>query len=82
MKPQASFPIYLSDLGKNRRAVIRRCKADGLLKQKLISMGFVPGVEVLMIRNAPLLDPIEVSLQNYLVSLRKNEAGFIEVEAL
>lgn len=82
MASHTSPYIYLSDLEKNRRALIRKCTADGLLKQKLISMGFVPGVEVLMVRNAPLLDPIEISLQNYLVTLRKNEAGYVEVEAL
>ncbi|MDL2321687.1 FeoA domain-containing protein [Desulfosarcina sp. OttesenSCG-928-B08] len=69
----------LSLLQKNQRAIIRRCTAGGPLKQKLISMGFVPGVEILMVRNAPLRDPIEISLQNYLVTLRKNEARFVEV---
>ncbi|MDL2268957.1 ferrous iron transport protein A [Desulfosarcina sp. OttesenSCG-928-A07] len=72
----------LSSLQKNQRGIIRHCNADGLLKQKLISMGFVPGVEILMVRNAPLRDPIEISLQNYLVTLRRNEARLIEVLAL
>lgn len=82
MASQSHPSMHLSELEKNRRAIIRHCTADGLLKQKLISMGFVPGVEVLMVRNAPLLDPIEISLQNYLVTLRKAEAGHIEVDAL
>ncbi|MDL2286660.1 ferrous iron transport protein A [Desulfococcaceae bacterium OttesenSCG-928-F15] len=82
MATQEHKSMQLSDLEKNRRAVIRQCTASGLLKQKLISMGFVPGVEVLMVRNAPLLDPIEISLQNYLVTLRKTEASHIEVEAI
>lgn len=70
----------LSDLGKNQRGVIRCCSAAGSLKQKLISMGFIPGVEVVMVRNAPLRDPLEIAIQNYLVTLRRSEAHLVGVE--
>jgi ferrous iron transport protein A len=81
MKPSSSPPLHLSDLKKNQKGVVRNSVAQGLLKQKLISMGFIPGAEIVMIRNAPLRDPIEISMQNYLVTLRRSEAQLIEVEA-
>ncbi|WP_249717180.1 FeoA family protein, partial [Proteus faecis] len=51
-----------------------------LLKQKLFNMGFIPGVSIEMIRSAPLLDPIEIKVLDYLVVLRREEASMIEVE--
>ena len=73
---------YLSDLKKNQRAVIKACSAEGPLKQKLISMGFIPGAQIRMIRNAPLRDPLEVEIHNYLITLRRSEARLIELEAV
>jgi len=81
MKSSSRPPLHLSDLKKNQKGVVRNSVAQGLLKQKLISMGFIPGAEIVMIRNAPLRDPIEISMQNYLVTLRRSEAQLIEVEA-
>lgn len=78
---QASQAVLrLSELGQNELGVISRCAAVGQLKRKLLSMGFIPGVEVQMLRNAPLGDPMEISLHNYLVTLRRSEAHFIEVD--
>jgi Fe2+ transport system protein FeoA len=72
----------LSNLPAKQRAVIHKCLAQGPLKAKLMNMGFVPGVEVTMVRNAPLRDPLEISIQNYLVTLRRAEAALIEVAPL
>ena len=52
----------------------------GKLKQKLLDMGFIPGSEIKVVREAPLYDPMEVTLFNYSVSLRKSEAYLLEVE--
>ena len=42
-------------------------------------MGFVVGKQVIVVKNAPLKDPIEYNILGYEVSLRKSEAGLIEV---
>ncbi len=70
----------LADLKKNQKATILKCSATGALGQKLMNMGFVPGTEVLMVRNAPLRDPIEIEIHGYLVTLRQTEAALIQVE--
>ncbi len=42
-------------------------------------MGFVAGKEVSVLKNAPFKDPVEYRLMGYNVSLRRVEAGLIEV---
>lgn len=73
--------ISLADLRQNQRGIIKCSSARGLLGHKLANMGFIPGAEVHMIRNAPLRDPIEIGIQNYMVTLRRTEAALIEVES-
>ena len=56
--------------------------ADGALGQRLLDMGFVPGTQIKVIRSAPLIDPIEISMKGYLLSLRHAEAKTVEVVLL
>jgi len=74
--------LSLTDLKKNETGQVVRSLAKGLLKQKLISVGFVPGIQLTMVRNAPLRDPIEIAVQNSLITLRRSEAKLIVVEKL
>ena len=43
-------------------------------------MGVTPGAEVTLRKKAPFGDPLEVTLRGYELTLRKAEAGFVEVE--
>jgi ferrous iron transport protein A len=43
-------------------------------------MGIYPGLQVKVIRNAPLEDPMEIELGGYCLSIRHEEARFVEVE--
>lgn len=47
-----------------------------------MEMGFIPGEEILVVKNAPLKDPVEYRILNYDVTLRRSEAAEIEVEPL
>ncbi len=60
---------------------IKRLSAGNMLGQRLIDMGITPGLTVRVIRNAPLEDPMQVEMDGYSISLRHEEACFIEVEA-
>jgi ferrous iron transport protein A len=53
--------------------------ADG---QRLMDMGFIPDVEIKVLRNAPLVDPVELEIRGYNVSLRHSEARYVEVNLL
>jgi len=82
VKQSTKPTLHLSDLKQNQKGIIRHCAAEGMLKQKLLSMGFIPGAEILMVRNAPLRDPIEIGIHNCLVTLRRREARLIKVDTL
>ena len=43
-------------------------------------MGMIPGAEVTVIKLAPMGDPIELHIRGYELTIRKEDAGKIEVE--
>ena len=53
---------------------------SGQLKRRIMDMGITPGVEVKVIKVAPLGDPVEINVRGYELSLRKEEAARIEVQ--
>ena len=52
----------------------------GPVKRRIMEMGITKGVEVYVRKVAPLGDPVEVTVRGYELSLRKVDAGLIEVE--
>ncbi len=61
---------------------ITKIEAIGPVKRRLMDMGVLVGEKVKVEKIAPLGDPIEVTIKNYNLSLRKKEAEGISVEAL
>ncbi len=57
------------------------CGLDGAspLVQRLLEMGLTSGVEVAVVRFAPLGDPIEVKVRGYLLSLRRSDARSVRI---
>ena len=53
---------------------------EGAIKRRIMDMGITKGVEVYVRKVAPLGDPIEVTVRDYELSLRKADAEMIEVE--
>ncbi len=51
-------------------------------RRKLLALGLTPGVEVTLLRIAPLGDPMHLRVRGSELSLRRGEAGAIEVEPL
>ena len=49
-------------------------------RQKLLSLGMLPGSSFHVVRVAPLGDPIEVTVRGYELSLRKADTEMIEVQ--
>lgn len=52
----------------------------GPMKRRMMDMGITPGIDIKVIKIAPLGDPIEVNVRGYELSLRKDEADNIEVK--
>jgi ferrous iron transport protein B len=72
--------MFLSELKSGDSAVITRVRGRGAFRRRIMEMGFIRGRQVKVIKNAPLKDPIEYSLIDYRVSLRRSESRLIEVE--
>ena len=52
------------------------------LQSRFFALGLFPGVEVKVLRSAPLGDPLQIRVGSSLLSIRKREAQWIEVEQL
>ncbi|MBB4305420.1 ferrous iron transport protein A [Rhodobium orientis] len=76
--PAVSFRS-LNDIKPGCRVRIRRHHSSGAVRQRLMDLGLMPNVDVLVVRSAPLNDPIELKLEAANVSLRRQEAATIEV---
>lgn len=70
----------LTDLQPGEGARIRCHHTQGATRQRLLDLGFVPQVQVDVVRRAPLGDPIECQIDTFKVALRLAEAALIEVE--
>lgn len=70
----------LDELPKGKTAVI--CAVAGKkdsLRRHLLEMGLTPGVEVTLVKTAPLGDPLEFKVRGYELTLRREDACNIEI---
>ncbi len=74
--------MRLSDLNTGEKAIIVKILGYGAFRKRVMEMGFVKGREITAVLNAPLRDPVKYRLMDYEVSLRRSEAGMIEVVPL
>jgi len=69
----------LSKLGIGGRGHVVAVGGDPELRRRLLEMGFCNGAAVEVIRRAPFGDPIEFRLRGYHLSLRTEQARFVQV---
>ena len=74
--------ITLEQMKPGQSGKVKKIKADGLTRQRLMDMGLTPGADFFVERVAPLGDPVEIKVRNYHLSLRKAEASSIIVEPM
>ena len=72
--------MNLAMLKPGEKGTITDIGTIGPLRRRLMDMGVLVGVEVKVLKVAPLGDPIEVTVKGYNLSLRKKEAEGISVE--
>ena len=70
----------LKDVKVGETATVARLHGEGPVKRRIMDMGITKGVQIYVRKVAPLGDPIEVTVRGYELSLRKADAGQIEVE--
>ncbi|MBR2215510.1 MAG: ferrous iron transport protein A [Selenomonadaceae bacterium] len=53
---------------------------DSELKERLMTMGLIPGTKIKVLRSAPLGDPMAIGIRSYNLALRREDAEKIEVQ--
>lgn len=62
------------------RVKVLKLHGEGAVKRRIMDMGITKGVEIYIRKAAPLGDPVEVTVRNYELSIRKADAEMIEIE--
>lgn len=74
--------MKLDNLAIGKSAVIVSVGGTGALRQHFLDMGLIQGVEVTIVKYAPMGDPIEIKIHDYELTLRKEDAQKIEVKEI
>ncbi|MBQ5640967.1 MAG: FeoA domain-containing protein, partial [Ruminococcus sp.] len=74
--------MKLKEMDVGQSAVITEVGGEGVLRQHFLDMGVIPGIEVKVVKLAPMGDPMQIMLHGYVLSLRLAEAEKIEVSPL
>ena len=72
----------LRDVKIGETVTVVKLHGEGAVKRRIMDMGITKGTSVFVRKVAPLGDPIEVTVRNYELSLRKADAEMIEVETI
>ena len=70
----------LRKLQKNQSGVVLAIRAENELGRRIRDMGLVPGADITVKGRAPLKDPVAVRVMGFTLTLRNNEADYIDVE--
>ncbi len=72
--------MNLKELEIGQAAKVLSVGGEGALRQHFLDMGLIPGVEVTLIKYAPMGDPMELQLHGYELTLRLADAEKIDIE--
>ena len=70
----------LRDAKVGETVTVKKLTGEGAIKRRIMDMGITKGVEIYVRKVAPLGDPVEITVRNYELSVRKADAAIIEVE--
>lgn len=74
--------MTLDKLRPGQKARIVAVDGNGALRRRLLDMGLTPNTMILVKKMAPLGDPIELHVRNFVLTLRKEDAKQILVAAV
>lgn len=72
--------LNMRQMKNNQTGTISTITAKGELGRKIRDMGLVPGTLIQILGRAPLYDPVALRVMGFTLTLRNNEADYIEVE--
>lgn len=72
--------MTLREVKPGETVVVKKISGEGAIKRRIMDMGITKGVEICVRKVAPLGDPVEITVRNYELSVRKADAELIEIE--
>ena len=72
--------MTLADLKHGSLSLIAAIQSEGEAFRRLSQLGVIPGAEARILRAAPFGDPMQVRIDNTVLSIRKRDAAQIQVE--
>ena len=73
--------MTLAELAIGVSVTVTHVGGERAFRRRLMELGLLPGTRVEVVRVAPLGDPMELSVRGCQISIRREEAGSIEVTA-
>lgn len=70
----------LKEIKCGEKVQVVRIEGQGAVRRRIMDMGITKGCTIFVRKVAPLGDPIEITIRNYELSLRKADAEIIIVE--
>ncbi|WP_042456887.1 FeoA family protein [Neobacillus dielmonensis] len=74
--------VKLAEAEKGNVIKITSIQLDGVMRRRLLDLGFVAGADVEVVRKSPLGDPIAYRVSQTTIALRKEESMKIEGELM
>lgn len=72
----------LGDLRVGQTGVMRSLNATGMVRNRLLDLGFLPGTRVTAVRRAPLGDPTAYRIRGAVLALRHEDASLVIAEPI
>ena len=70
----------LRDIEPGETVKVVAIHGSGPIKRRIMDMGLTKHADVYVRKVAPLGDPVQITVRGYELSLRKEDAGMVEVE--
>ncbi len=70
----------LRDVEIGETVKVVKLHGEGAVKRRIMDMGLTKGTEIYVRKVAPLGDPVEITVRDYELSIRKADAEMVEVQ--
>ena len=70
----------LREVKVGESATVVKLHGEGAVRRRIMDMGITKGTTVHIRKDAPLGDPLEITVRGYELSIRKADAEMIEVQ--
>jgi ferrous iron transport protein A len=74
---QSDTEISLAEAPRGAHVLLTRIEITGILRRRLLDLGFVPGLTVEVLQASPLGDPVAYRLNDTMIALRHDESSHI-----